>query len=74
MKALGQAREECERVIDDMEPVFGELRFVLLSLYATWGDLLGELGELSKSKLLRMRIGRKLREQTELIIYITFHQ
>ena len=62
LKTLDQAREECERVIDDMAPVFGELHFILLDLYTTWGDLLDELGELSKSKLLRMRIRKQIEE------------
>ena len=62
LKTLGQAREECERVIDDMAPVFGELHFILLNLYGTWGNLLDELGELSKSKLLRMRIKKQIEE------------
>ena len=62
LKTLGQAREECERVIDDMAPVFGELHFILLNLYTTWGNLLDELGELSKSKLLRMRIRKQIEE------------
>ena len=53
-KTLRQAREECERVIDDMAPVFGELHFILLNLYTTWGNLLDEMGKLSKSKVLRM--------------------
>ena len=60
LKTLDQA-EECERVIDDMAPVFGELHFILLDLYTAWGDLLNESGEFSKSKVLRMRI----REQIE---------
>ena len=62
LKTLDQAREECERVIDGMAPVFGELNFILLNLYTTWGNLLDELGELSKSKLLRMRIRKQIEE------------
>ena len=54
LRAVNQAREECERVIDDMAPVFGELHFILLNLYTTWGDLRNELGEFSKSKAMRM--------------------
>ena len=61
LKTLDQAREECERVINDMARVFGELHFILLNLYATRGNLLDELGKLSESKELRMRI----REQIE---------
>ena len=45
-----------------MAPVFGELHFILLDLYAAWGDLLDELGELSKLKLLRMRIRKQIEE------------
>ena len=62
LRAVGQAREECERVIDDMAPVFGELHFILLNLYTIWGDLLDELGEFSKSKQLRMRVRKKIEE------------
>ena len=58
---LDQARGECERVIDDMAPVFGELHFILLNLYTTWANFLDETGQLSKAKVLRMRI----REQIE---------
>ena len=61
LKNLYQARAECERVVGDMAREFGELHFISLKLYTTFGDLLDELGELSKSKALRMRI----REQTE---------
>ena len=61
LEGLCQAREECERVVGDMAQVFGELHFISLVLYTTFGDLLDELGELSKSKALRMRI----REQIE---------
>ena len=50
LETLYQAREEIERVIDDMTRVFGELHFILLSLYTTWGRFLDELGEFSKSK------------------------
>ena len=61
LKTLDQAREECERFIGDMAQVFGEHHFILLELYTTLGDMLVQLGELSKSKALRMRI----REQIE---------
>ena len=43
-----------------MAPVFVELHFILLSLYTTKGNLLDELEELSKSKVLRMRIREKI--------------
>ena len=61
LKTLNQAREECERLVGDMTRVFGELHFISLQLYTTLGNMLDELGELSKSKALRMRI----REQIE---------
>ena len=61
LKTLDQAREEYKRVINDITPVFGMLHFILLNLYTTWGNLLHEFSELSKSKVLRMRI----REQIE---------
>ena len=62
LRTLGEARDECERVIGDMTPVFGELHFILLNLYTTWGNLLDELGEFSKSKLLRIRIRKQIEE------------
>ena len=43
-----------------MAPVFGELHFILLNLYTTWGGLLDELGEFSKSKAMRMRIKEQI--------------
>ena len=61
LRAVDQAREECERVIDDMAPVFGDLHFILLNLYTACGELLDELGEFSESKVMRMRT----REQIE---------
>ena len=35
LKTLDLAREECERAIVDMAPVFGRLHFILLNLYTT---------------------------------------
>ena len=61
LETLNQARVECERVVGDMARVFGELHFISLELYTIIGCLLDVLGELSKSKALRMRI----REQIE---------
>ena len=61
LKNLYQARVECERAVGDIVRVFGELHFISLMLYTTFGDLLDELGELSKSKASRMWI----REQIE---------
>ena len=43
-----------------MAPAFGELHFTSLQLYTIWGNLLDELGELSKSKALRMRIRERI--------------
>ena len=60
LRAVDQAREECERVIDDMAPVFGNLHFILLGLYTTLGRLLDEVGEFSKSKVMRMQIREKI--------------
>ena len=60
LKNLYQARVECERVLGDMARVFGELHFISLELYTTFGNLLDGLGELSKSKALRMRTRKKI--------------
>ena len=62
LKTLDLAREECERAIEDMTPVFGELHFILLDLYTARGYMLDELGELSKSKVLRMQIREKTKK------------
>ena len=73
-KTLDQARDECERDIGDMAPVFGELHFIPFNLYTTLGNLLDELGELSKSKELRMRIREQIKKQMGLVIHITFNR
>ena len=56
LETLNQARAECERLVGDMERIFGELHFISLQLYTTLGIMLDEFGELSQSKALRMRI------------------
>ena len=60
LRAVNQARRECERAIGDMAPVFGDLHFILLDLYTTWGKLLDEVGEFSKSKVIRTQIREKV--------------
>ena len=62
LDTLQQAWKECERVIGDMAPVFGELHFILLDLYTTRENLGDKLGKLSKSKLLRMQIRKQIEE------------
>ena len=73
LKRLDQAREECERLVGDMERVFGELHFLSLDLYTTFGNLLDELGEFSKSKELRMRIRKRI-EKTSGINHLCYIQ
>jgi tetratricopeptide (TPR) repeat protein len=53
---LQEALAENEREADDMAREFGDLHFIPLGLYRMIGDLLDELGELAKSKALRMLI------------------
>ena len=60
LKTLGQAREECERLVEDMARVFGDFHFISLQLYTTLGNMLDECGELSKSKALRMQIKEQI--------------
>ena len=62
LKNLHQAKVECERAVGDMAQVFGELHFISLELYTTLGKLLNELGELEKSKALRMRIREQIQK------------
>ena len=56
LSKLKEAREDYEREVADMAREFGELHFVTLSLYTTFGDLLDALGEFETAKALRMRI------------------
>ena len=63
LETLHQARVECERVVGDMARVFGELHFISLELYTTFGRLLDELGESPKSKALRLRIREQIEKQ-----------
>ncbi|KAF8535484.1 hypothetical protein BDD12DRAFT_892616 [Trichophaea hybrida] len=56
LNKLQQAREQCEREVIDMTRNFGELHFIPLKLLGTIGTILDALGELTESKVLRMRI------------------
>ena len=65
LRAVDQAREECERAIDDMAPVFGELHFIFLNLYITWGNF-------QNQKRCEYESERKSKKRMESIIHITF--
>jgi len=53
---MREALKVNEREVVDMTREFGELHFIPIYLYITIGDLLDELGEIVKSKTLRIQI------------------